>query len=61
MATLFYILYSPKYLYDPDNAPILCTANNIKEAREDKKDFPDAIIVRAWTKGKEIVKEEIVD
>lgn len=60
--SFFYILYSPKYLIDPDNAPILSTANTLKEARQEKKeDWPDAIIVRAYTNKGEIIDQEIVD
>lgn len=61
-----YALYDYRYLDDPDRAMCLSMCETLKEAKSDRKDFEDSVLVECtWEQQKDgsrlIINEKIID
>ena len=55
-----YLIYDGRYHRQPDRATVLTVSESLKEAKKDKKDFPDSVIVKCKDENGVLTSHEIV-
>lgn len=56
-----YLLYDGRYPEQPNRATVFTVSKSLKEAKEDKKSFPDSVIVKCESKNGLLTNHEIVE
>jgi hypothetical protein len=56
-----YLLYDSRYTAEPERATVYTVAYTLKEAKEDKEMFPDAVIVKCKELNGELTEPEIIE